>query len=241
VKQLPLKIKNIEKKEKKGSHGAWRHDFCEKYQDLLFRIRENSLSTFNDTLSQKGEQITCREGCVHCCFHYVTVSLAHGIVIVDYLYKRKNLLGLFLKNYRTWHEKSHAIADNLDRKRDQAHTTSKPIELLMAETRPLSTRYLEMGIPCPFLVNNQCCIYEVRPLSCSGHYSVSPPEWCAHNSAHKPVLYNLQPSDDDLLSMMRLADPKLVLFEKTFPMMIYRLLTEGSASLKTEAMQYDFA
>lgn len=28
------------------------------------------------------------------------------------------------------------------------------------------------GTPCPFLVDNQCSIYDVRPFSCRAHYSV---------------------------------------------------------------------
>jgi Fe-S-cluster containining protein len=28
------------------------------------------------------------------------------------------------------------------------------------------------GVPCPFLVDNQCSVYEVRPFACRVHYSV---------------------------------------------------------------------
>jgi len=231
ARQIPLKIKNVEKKEKKGSYGAWRRQFCEQYGALLVRVRKNALDSLSGTLEPKGERITCREGCTACCFHYVTVSLAHGIVIADHLYKRKDLLGQFLANYEKWHSRGYSISSSIDNER----ISSSPMGAALEKTRPLSSRYLEMGIQCPFLVNDRCSIYEVRPLSCSGHYSTSPPDWCKPGSSSMPVLYNLVPDDEDLMAIMRLADPRLLLYERTLPLMVNRILTEGASVIMAEA------
>ena len=36
-----------------------------------------------------------------------------------------------------------------------------------------------LGVPCPFLLDHQCSIYETRPFVCRGHYSFdTTPHWC---------------------------------------------------------------
>ncbi|MDY6864044.1 MAG: hypothetical protein SV062_13785, partial [Thermodesulfobacteriota bacterium] len=93
--------------------------------------------------------------------------------------------------------------------------------------------YFDMNIQCPFLVDNICFIYDVRPLPCSGHYSVSPPDWCAPDTPQQPVMYQQIPNDKDLTEMLRLAGPQLTLYELTLPIIIYKLLTAGSSSIIT--------
>jgi len=240
AKQIPLRIRRTEDKEKKGSRGAWRTEFCRKYFSLLTKCEEKSLQTLVESLTAKGETITCRKGCTYCCYHYVTVSLAQGIVIVDYLYKRKDLLKRFLDNYEQWHEKAKSIADRLDHIRTQSLSSPVPVGQVIAETRPLSSRYFGASIACPFLADDQCTIYPVRPPSCSSHHAVSPPEWCAPSSEEQPEIRRSMPDDADVIKLVQLADTRLSLFELSLPTMVYRLLTEGSAAIMTDITQHDF-
>jgi Fe-S-cluster containining protein len=168
------------------------------------------------------------------------VSLAHGIVIVDYLYKRKELLKQFLDNYEEWRKQGESISDDIDRIRNQALSSSIPIDRVITETRPLSTRYLETNIRCPFLVDNKCSIYQVRPLSCSGHHSVSPPDWCAPASQQQPVIHHEMPDDEDLIEIVQLTDPRQALYELALPTMINTLLTGGSSAMMTKISSYNF-
>lgn len=234
AKQLSRQIKKIEANEKKGAYGAWRSEFCGKYHKLLTRIQQDTHRSLVETLAPKGEMITCRKGCTHCCFHYVTVPLAHGMVIVDYLYKRKGLLKQFIDNFDRWYGKGYSISDSIDRIRIRASSSSMPVEQVMADTRLLSVKYLDINIPCPFLVNNRCFIYEVRPTSCSGHFAVSPPDCCAPDSKRKPVLHNIIPGDRDLIETTQLADPIISLYQLTLPIMIHKLITEGALSIMKE-------
>jgi len=230
-KQLSRQIKKFEAKEKEGSYGDWRKEFCGRYRDLLIQIRNNSHNALIETLASKDERITCQKGCTHCCFHYVTVSIAHGIVIVDYLYSNRALLKQFLDNYEKWARKGFHISESLDRTRTQAQSSSMAIDRVVSATRPLSERYFEMNIQCPFLVDNKCLVYHLRPTICSGHYAVSSPNWCTATSQQEPVIHQLIPSDEDLSEMMSLVDPRLLLHELTLATMIYKLLTEGSSSV----------
>jgi Fe-S-cluster containining protein len=235
AKHLYRQIEKIEAKENTGSYGAWRREFCKKYRELLVQSRNNSYNSLVKTLTSKGETISCRKECTYCCFHYVAAPLAHGIVIVDYLYNRKESLKRFIHNYEKWRHKGYDISSINDHTRVQAFSSSMPINDIIEVTRPLSIRYLEMDIPCPFLLNNACLIYAVRPLPCSGQYSVSPTDWCVPASEQKAVIYQLIPDDEDLIAIVQLADPQLMLYEVTLPILIYKLLTEGVSSFESFA------
>lgn len=240
VKQLSRQIKKIEKKQNKGPLGEWRKDFCKKYSKLLIQIRNNTYNSLAEKLAAKDGRITCQKGCTHCCHHYVTVSAAHGIVIVDYLYRKRKLLTTFLANYKKWHGRGYELSDRIDRERISALSASRPTDGILRDTRPMSQHYLGMNIPCPFLMDDECLIYDVRPLSCSGHFSASPPDWCAPGSQQKPEIHHLIPNDSDLIEIVRLADPRLVMYELTLPKMIHQLLTEGGAAVMNEVVQHDF-
>jgi Fe-S-cluster containining protein len=240
VKRFSRQIKKIEAKENNGEYGSWRKQFCRKYRELLVRSRNNTHHSLVETLAPKGDKITCRKGCTYCCYHYVTVSIGHGIVISDHLLKRKELLKQFIENYEKWHRRGYPISDSIDRTRIQAFSSSMPIDDVIAATRPLSAGYLDTNIPCPFLVDKKCFIYDVRPFQCSGHYSVSPPNWCASTTKQDPVIHQLIPNDEDLSEMLLLADPRLTLYELTLPTMIYKLISKGSSSIMTEIVQLKF-
>jgi len=235
VTQLPLRIRRVEDREKKGPQGEWRRQFCSRYSGHLAKNRQKAYEALAALLSEKGESISCRKGCTYCCFHYVTVSLAQGIVIADYLYRRRDLLKRFLDNYERWRPQAESISGRIDQIRVGALSSSAPMDYVIAETRPLSTQYFQSNIPCPFLADNACSIYEVRPPSCAEHHAVSPPEHCAPDSPQKPEIRRSVNTDEDLIAIVQLADPRLSLFELTLPTMIYRLLTEGSTALMTEA------
>lgn len=228
-------IEKIEAKENSGSYGTWRRELCGKYRGLLIQARNNSYNALLKTLTSKGEMITCRKGCSYCCFHYLAVPLTHGMAIVDYLYSRKKLLKQFIHNYEKWSHKGYDISNVIDHTRGHAFSSSMPINDIITVTRPLSMRYLQMGIPCPFLVNDTCLIYAVRPLPCSGQYSVTPPDWCNPVAGKKAVIYQLVPDDEDLLKILQLADPRLMVNEITLPIMIYKLLTEGASFIMADA------
>ncbi len=240
IKQISRQIKKIESKEKKGAYGQWRREFCAQYVPLLDRIRKNTHTSLGEALAKTGERITCQKGCTHCCFHYVAVSLAHGVVIVDYLYENKGLLKQFLNNYGRWHHRGYDVANSIDQIRLQSLSSQVPVDRVIADTRPLSGRYLDMNIQCPFLMDNRCYIYDVRPLACSGHYAVSPPDWCSPTEQQRPTIHHLVPNDTDLIDIVQLSDPRLTLYELSLPFMIKKLLTAGSAVMMNEITQYNF-
>ncbi len=232
--RLSRQIEKIEKKEKKAAFGRWRKGYCTEYVRLLKRTRSSARRRFDHELAEHGETITCRERCTHCCHHYLTVSLAQGIVIVDYLYRNRDIMRRFLGNYEQWAQRASELAAEIDGVRTQALASAVPIEQIIIQTRPLAERYFGAAIPCPFLVEDRCSIYSVRPTACSSHVAVSEPARCAADAVEKPDIRKVSLSDDELINLSRLADPRLMLFELTLPVMIFRLLTEGGETLMRE-------
>jgi len=230
-----------EDKEKKGAHGSWRNEFCSGYNSLLEKTRQNAFDSLENLLLAEGKTISCRTGCTYCCYHYVAVSFAQGIVIVDYLYKRKGLLKQFLNNYERWRIEGELISDEIDSIRIHALSSSIPTHQIMEDTRDLSRRYLNKNIRCPFLVDDKCSIYSVRPLACSGHHSVSQPDCCAPAAQLKPDIRNSIPDKENFIQIIRLAGSQLMLYELALPTMVGRILNEGSSAIKNQIVHFGLA
>lgn len=228
MKQCASILARVERKEKKGRYGGKRQKICKDYLASLSRIQSKADQMFAEAATVQSKEPGCRPGCAYCCYHYVTVSAVHGMVIVDYLYQNKSILAQFIHNYEEWRAAAANLVDTLDRKRNSALQASEQVTSIIASTRSLSESYFLNQIACPFLLDNQCSIYPVRPLSCSGHYSLSPSEQCSPEASSKPDIFKVIPEDEDLTHMLSFVDAEFLLFELALPTMVHRLLFKGS-------------
>ncbi|WP_455387829.1 YkgJ family cysteine cluster protein, partial [Petrachloros mirabilis] len=73
--------------------------------------------------------------------------------------------------------------DLLDRLQAVADTT-EPLQ--DEQLDPINRAYYGLRLPCPFLENELCSIYEARPAACRELLVTSPAELC-HNIADNPV------------------------------------------------------
>jgi Fe-S-cluster containining protein len=222
------KIKNIKRKAYAGVKGAKRKQFCDEYKRLLPQLYSDLYNRCKDTLHE-GEQISCKKGCFYCCYQHVSVNLAHGIVIVDYLYSHDEALNHFLNNYSQWEKSVGNISEEIDAEFSLAIQMKNPNAILKLAHSPLSLDYFDIQASCPFLSESLCSIYEVRPLNCAGHYSTSPCEWCSKNRMEEPKIMEVIPTAMDLMKLSTLpnATPYLFLLQITMPIMVYELLVEG--------------
>ena len=220
-------IRNIKRKAYEGVSGAKRKQFCDEYRRVLPQIYSNLHNGFTKTL-QEGEQISCKKGCFYCCYQYVGVTLAHGIVIVDYLYSHGGVLDNFLNNYPQWQESAADISREIDGELNLIIQKRSPTAILRHSVDPLVSGYFDIQVRCPFLLNSSCSIYEVRPLNCAGHYSTSPCEWCSKSSPKEPTIKEVFPSESDIIKLNSLSNVTPSLFhQSTMPIMVYELLVNG--------------
>lgn len=232
------RIKQLKDKAYTGAQGANRRTFCQAYRRTLTRIRAKTETQFAAKLSFLGEKVSCAKGCATCCFQHISAPAAHCIAVVDFLYEKEPVLAQFLNNYKSWEEK----AGNLSGEIDTAYNAAiDPLHTLIsgASGQALSRSYFEQRIPCPFLVDSACSIYEVRPICCAAHRAVTPREWCDPADTHDVHTYEAVPAGPDLQELVGLAPLRLSLYQVTLPLMVYRMLTQDLADILT-AIDRDF-
>ena len=116
--------------------------------DLTVRNAQNTLGT------------TCEEGCNHCCYLSVAMSIPEGLIIIDKLSRdpaQWYWLRSQLPQFRKWVE----ILENRETTRES---------------------WFDMRIPCSFLKDDSCSIYDVRPTACRTHVSNDDPFKCSHEA-----------------------------------------------------------
>ena len=112
---------------------------------------------------QKDSNVACAKNCSHCCYLRV-VSYPHELVAIH------NFIHKSLKQ-----DVKETV---LERLKSQAKIVEK-----MSEQEHFTT-----NIECPFLINKQCVIYAVRPITCAGYHSLS--EAACVRSYNNPTVTN---------------------------------------------------
>lgn len=122
-----------------------------------------------------GQTISCRMGCAACCRMLVPLSPPEAFALRDYvgqlptdrrtlLLKRLNEAKDRLKETSLW-DQLHDVAE-----------ASKPMQDEALD--PINRAYYALRIPCPYLEDEICSIYEARPAACRELLVTSPAELC---------------------------------------------------------------
>ena len=122
--------------------------------------------------TRQGKSISCRAGCTACCHYLVGVSESEA----DYL---AELVAQVPEERRTRiRERFQLVIEELEQcgLLDQMGNLAELSDEALDE---LSHKYLARWIPCPFLQDDRCSIYEHRPLTCREHLVTSPAENCS--------------------------------------------------------------
>lgn len=135
-------------------------------------------------VQKAGEKITCASGCGACCRGFVAITQAEARQLRDYM--------VALPQDRR---------ATLEARFSQAHQQIEAAGLLktiagaefwtLAEYQAMVTAYFPLGIACPFLENESCSIYPVRPITCREFLVISPPQHCAELDSAKVRRVNL--------------------------------------------------
>lgn len=109
----------------------------------------------------------CYKGCSNCCYQPIEIMNSEIIPIVEFLkYKTKQeTLDLVCQNIVNW-------AKYFNKNYKDSLSYNKANKLFLYETE-------SKRIACPFLINNCCSIYKVRPIVCRAHLMFDTPKYCA--------------------------------------------------------------
>jgi Fe-S-cluster containining protein len=137
-------------------------------QHLEDAIVENSASD----AAAAGKPVSCRAGCGACCRQMVPLSLFEAQALTHWLqtFPKDRIETLRARFDHSLSElrKAGVLDGILDGSRLQDEGSRKQ----------LGIDYFHAGVPCPFLENENCSIYENRPLICREYLVTSPPAFC---------------------------------------------------------------
>jgi Fe-S-cluster containining protein len=173
---------------KAGETGQFRHFFARQYAQFKQQIIEDVRRSQQDRVAAQKKEITCRQGCIHCCKLYVFTTLEEAECIVYFLYAHEDKFNDFLKNYHeTWSQNKVIQRDLLmhHQLQDKIYHGEITVEEQELFDKQLND-YFEQDVRCPFLTpDDACSIYPVRPFVCAGLVATSPAENCAPGSIAK--------------------------------------------------------
>ncbi len=131
---------------------------------------ERNLVLVLDAYSAEGIAPTCRKGCDACCHQLAMTTMAEARAAALHLVGLPEPEAARLRsNIVSWQEATGDLRSRL-----QAGA-NEDLEELVEE---LAAKYWERRVPCPFLSDGSCAIYEARPLICRHHFSVTDPAFC---------------------------------------------------------------
>lgn len=147
----------------------------------LRRMSEEAQALEVRQIQDSGGRVSCRQGCAACCRMLIPVSAPEAFALAE--------------SIRTWPapRREAALArlrdarDTLDRAgllaqlRDFAEA---PDQWSDEQFEPVNRAYFGLRLPCPFLVEESCSIYEDRPAACRELQVTSPPEFCDDPERH---------------------------------------------------------
>ena len=170
----------------KSDIGERRRQFCEKARVHLLICQQRVHRAITEGAAARGQTIYCKPGCSACCSHYVTASLQEAEAIVHFLYENPEQLEQFLNQWRGWKERTEGEKRFVAVDRLKAGVKNGD-GLSFVEFDNAQDIYRRLDIACPFLIENRCIIYPVRPMVCVNLASLTPPENCLSKSKIRPT------------------------------------------------------
>jgi Fe-S-cluster containining protein len=126
--------------------------------------------------AKQGRQVSCKKGCVACCYQAVPLSPAEAWMIADVV------ASLPADRKAAALERFAAAKARLAEAGFGDRSLHRAGE---AEVEKLGLDYFRLRIPCPFLVDDACSIHPSRPSACREFLVSSPAENCADPAANE--------------------------------------------------------
>jgi Fe-S-cluster containining protein len=163
-----------------GKVGRLREQYCIEQIRYMKACHQKISVDQRELVEARGETISCGKGCSACCRLYVEASLQECEAIVYYLYHNELVLNRFLERYPPWRkalEKNGDLFQRCERifSAMLVYGASEQKEHAFEEALRL---YRQQNIGCPFLHEDTCLIYEVRPSNCAGLFITTSPKQC---------------------------------------------------------------
>lgn len=123
-------------------------------------------------VEKAGHKISCTKGCGACCLQLVPISAVEAREVGKVVERMPEPRRSEVKQRFAEASKRLDEAGLLPRLRD-------PDTFEQRQMQSLDLEYFALRIPCPFLEDESCSIYEDRPIACREYLVVSAAEHCS--------------------------------------------------------------
>ena len=124
-------------------------------------------------VNQAGRAVSCSKGCGACCRQLVPIAQLEA-------YRIRDLVAALPEPRRSVIRERFAAARQRLAEAGLLAPLEDPSLVTPGTAASFGDRYFAQGIPCPFLEDEACSIYEERPVICREYLVTSPPGNCAH-------------------------------------------------------------
>ncbi len=139
------------------------------------RIGEAAQALEERDVVAQGAAISCKKGCAACCRMLIPLAAPEAFALADAV--------------KAWpaERREAALARLADARAQLERAEVLPHLYAIAESErqldddtfePINRAYYALRLPCPFLVEEVCSIYDDRPAACRELLVTSPAEWC---------------------------------------------------------------
>ena len=129
-----------------------------------------------DKAVQSGKEISCKKGCAACCQRImVPVSPPEAFALAEMMH------GLAPDHRERIEGRLTAMRERLSEAGLLAslqELADSPRQRSDEDTDFINRAYYALRLPCIFLENDACSIYEHRPAACREYLVTSPADWC---------------------------------------------------------------
>lgn len=142
---------------------------------LMRRLGEEAQALEEARNSEAGQARSCQKGCAACCRMLVPLSPPEAFILRDFVRslpctQQERIAA------RLAEAKSILLTQGLWNQFMELAESSQSPEDSMLE--PINRAYYALRMPCPFLENELCSIYDERPAACRELLVTSPAEQC---------------------------------------------------------------
>ena len=140
---------------------------------LARNLAKSLARTTIDMLNAAGECVPCRKGCSACCSYLAPLSVPEAFRLAEELSAMPAREGEPL--IQSSIETARKILDNKPVNFELEGSTETNDAL---RSKEIGDWYAGLGLPCPFLSNGLCVLYEHRPIACREHIVTGSAKLC---------------------------------------------------------------
>ena len=150
---------------------------------LLRSFGERAMSLEEEKQALIGEKTSCKKGCAACCRMMIPVSPPEAFSLMESIGRLSKVQQTLIRDRITDIKtklKKVGLLEHLVQLSDSRQQLSDD------DIEPINQAYYAQRLPCPFLVDEVCSIYEDRPAACRELLVTSPSELCS-DMAKNPI------------------------------------------------------